>query len=128
MFTLNSYKLSEDGKKGRLTSLGTDIGAPTYFKLGRMERERLQAYTRLVRRSSFLKILVFQGKNEITLLKQKLSLCTPAELLPTINFISCSCGPVMHIIHQRYEEKSVAKKKTTIVAFPGSVLQTATSL
>lgn len=107
---------------------GSMYRSTTYFKLGRMERGRLQAYTLLVWRSSFLKIFVFQGKDEITLLKQKLSLCTPTELLTSIHFISCSCGPVKHIIHQRYEEKSVAKKKTTIIAFPGSVLQIATSL
>lgn len=49
------------------------------------------------------------------MLKQKLSVCTPAELLPTTVFISCSCGPVEHIIDQRYEEKSVAKEKKTII-------------
>lgn len=112
-------QILEGGKKERLTSLGADIGAPTYFKLERTERERLQAYTLLVWGSSFSKILVFQGKDEITLLKQNLSLCTPTELLPSIHFISCS---VKYIIHQMYEEKSVAKKKTTIIAFPGSVL------
>lgn len=118
----------EDRKKGRLTSLGADIGAPTYSKLGRIESERLHACFLLVWGSSFLKFLVFQGKDKITLLKQKLSLCTPTELLPTIHFISCACGPVKHIIRQRYEKSSVAKKKTTIIAFPGSVLQAATNL
>jgi len=93
-----------------------------------MEGERLQAYARLVWGSSSQKILVFQGRDEITLLKQKRLLYCLTELLPTLHFVSCSCGPGKHVIHQRHEEKSVAKKKAIIIAFLGSILQTAISL
>lgn len=69
----------------------------------------------LVWGSSFLQIFLFWGKDEVTLLKQKLPLCTPTELLPTAIFMSCSCSPAKCIIDQSYEKKSVEEKKTTII-------------
>lgn len=97
---------------GRETYLFGSRYRSTYvFQAGKNGEERLQAYTLLVWGSSFLKILVFQGKDDITLLKQKLSLYTPTELLPSIHFISCSCGPVKDIVHQRYEESLLQRKR-----------------
>lgn len=118
--------VAEDGKKRRhlfWSRCRSIYIIPTGKNSGILRARSLPALG-----SNVLKDFVFQGKHEITLLKQKLLLHTPTvRSCYQTNFISCSCDSVKHIVHQRHEEKSAAKKKTTVVAFPGSVLQPADS-